>query len=374
MRLGSNLNKLRYTSGQANLRHHIDKDCVMVRKQYTWRGNEVLLSITLLISFQCFSADDQMFHGESTRILERAYKLAPYTVCHIVDALQGKEQDLYESNYLILNGKSGVGKSTLALAMAYKLQWDVHKCSARDFIRGESSEAAAEFNSVTQGLPVHEGNLVFIIDEINYLLSRRNHDTDSVSISLCALLDEIRHKRNIFFIGTASSVGDFSPQIQDRFDGCVITITAPQDLNIIKENFFEYLKDKKITVSNEVQQYVENNAEILNGYNARDIINLVDILKMQIVELTPDVYKANKFVVEMNHIEAALKEKADLDIRFQQDPYEETEFEQRERHHRETLEQSRWQFNVSTALNGAGIFTNITNIILLMRFVNSPFK
>lgn len=319
----------------------------MLDKQRTWRGNEVLLSVILLISQQCFGADTSeiptTFYNESIDVLEHVYSSAPFKVHHIVNSLQGKEDDPYEFNYAIFNGKTGVGKSTLAVAIAYKLKWKLQKFSARDFIKSENRNATATtFNIITEGLVNYKDNLILVIDEINHLLMNydsKHHDTDTSSMSVWTLLDEIKHKQNIFLIGTTNGIGGFPPQILDRLEPGIIKIMVNKDPNYIRQALLCRLNKSQIIITQEAIQYLQDHITNLDGYSSRNIISLASEIRIKARE---DAYKKGRqdcLIIKPEHIQMALASLAEIKDEAQQKPYKDTEFDQRERHHKEMLEQ-----------------------------------
>lgn len=181
-------------------------------KQCIWRGNGIIISIAILISVHCFGADDESFLGESKQILDCAYGIAPRKVRRIVNTLLGdRGPRSYPLNYAIFAGDPGVGKSTLALAVAYKAGWDTQKYGSNDFMKTENRNGtSAEFNTKMLDFINSYEKTVIIVEEVNHLLMNhdsKHHDTDSSSVSLWLFLDKIKTKQNLFFIGTTNGLG-----------------------------------------------------------------------------------------------------------------------------------------------------------------------
>jgi hypothetical protein len=194
----------------------------------------------------------------------------------------------------------------------------------------------------------------------------KHHDTDESSTGLWLFLDHIRHKSNLFCIGTTNGIGGFPPQLRSRFRACIVTVEAPKDFDIVKDIFFENLAREKIKLSAEGLQYIHDHFYKLKNYNARDILSLVEELKYQYVKKSPELYQKGILCIEPEHLDETFKEFSDLDVQFNVKPYHEVEFEQRERHHQEilnqnklyqevALKQNREQFWISIAVNVFGI-------------------
>ncbi len=316
-------------------------------KQCIWRGNGIFLSIIVLMSLYCFGADESgmpsIFCDERVDVLEHVYDSAPFKVHLIVNSLLGKEENPYEFNYALFNGRTGVGKSTLGIAVAYKLKWKLRRFSARDFIKGENRNATATaFNTITEGLADYKDNLVLVIDEINHLLMNydsKHHDTDTSSMSLWTLLDEIKHKRNIFLIGTTNGIGGFPPQVLERLEPGIIKIMVNKDPDYIRQILLSRLSSDRIVITEDTINYLQNHIETLEGYSSRNIISLASEIRVKARE---DAYKKGKqgrLTIEPEHIQMAIASLAEIREEAQQKPYKDTEFDQRERHHKEMLEQ-----------------------------------
>lgn len=334
----------------------------------------------LLISLPSFGADETeaLFHGESSYVLKSAYERAPRRAHRIVESLSGRDwPGRYPFNYAIFDGEPGVGKSTLALAIAYELKWDVQKFGTNDFMKIESRNGTSViFNQMMSQFEDSDEKTVIILDEINHLLMNYNskhHDTDASAMSLWLFLDNIRNKKNLFLIGTTNGIGGFPPQIRSRCKGAVITIEAEKNIDRIKKMLLEGLShDPRITILDEAKDYINQCAVPLEGYSARDINYLIYEIKGQAdegVEVQGDNDKSeedDKLIIKLGHIKAALDDFADLEVRFDVKPYHEVEFEQRERHHQEILNQNKqyqevaleqnWkQFWIGTTVNVCGV-------------------
>lgn len=342
-------------------------------------SNKVLLMTLIVSCAPCFSADDvgQLFHGESVRVLESAYKNAPKRVYRIVDSLLGKKEGpgSYPFNYAIFNGEPGVGKSILALAVAYKLQWDAQRYGVHDFMidQGRNSTAAAFNAKMSQFEHCNEGTVV-IVEEFNHLLMNydsKNHDTDASSVSLWLFLDTIKSNKNIFFIGTTNGIGGFPPQLESRLKASIVTIKADHNLAHIKERLLEGLADEKVIILDETKQYLNEYVSSLQGHNARDIQHLIYEIWGQADELSEPNSDDDKLVIKPEHVAAAFRTLEEVRLQFKEKPYKETETEQRERHHQESLAQGNRQFSESLAQSNrqfliSTVLNNIMNIVNLV--------
>ncbi len=333
--------------------------------------SKILLTVQLLLPSQCFSTDntDKYFFGESIEILEDAYRNAPKRVYWIVDSLLGNNAGpgQYPFNYTIFDGEPGVGKSTLALAIAYKLQWDVQRLGVNDFMKVENRNGTSVvFNNIMSQFEDCDDNTVIILEEINHLLMNydsKHHDTDASSVSLWLFLDAIKRKPNLFVIGTTNGIGGFPPQLESRFKAAVVTITAENNPCHIKDSLLQSLSHEKIVIPDETKTHLNKCVHLLQDYTARDIQHLVYEIRGQAYEI-PE-FDGNRLIIKPKHVDAAFKAFEDIKVRFKAKPYKETEIEQRERLHLEALAQGNQQFLISMTLTIGSLISSIYFNMLL---------
>lgn len=333
----------------------------MLVKQCSWRGNGIFLSIAALMSLQCFSADNQQFCDQSVRVLEHIYAAAPYDVHRIVNTLKSPNPKKPSwRNYAIFDGEPGVGKSLSGVAVAYKLNWNLQKFAVSDFMKVENRNGTSVvFNVIMSEFEKTAENTVVVVDEINQLLMNydsKHHDTDASSKSLWTFLDGIEKKENIFFIGTTNGVGGFPPQIKDRINMRIFTIAPHTNPAYLGEILFNGLHDEAM-LSDRAVSYLQENASLFINYSPRTLVNLIDKIQSKAEEAA--IKNGSTVIVEPEHIEAALKDLADINARFQEKPYNETDVELRERHHRENKRQFWITLGVTATLGVATIVVTI---------------
>lgn len=313
----------------------------MFVKQCIWRGNGIFLSIVALMSLHCFGAQEQkIFCGETVELLERAYSEAPFRAQWAVNRMATKKRSLNPSNYAILDGKTGVGKTTLAIAMAHKLQWEVHKFHAIDFLRdSERGKKTVEvFNNVVDTLDQNDTNQVFIVDDVDCLLKYRRNDTFDTNV-LWSFLHKIRNRPNIFFIGTTCEglPCDFPSSFTYELRDSLIKMEPEKNLNRTKQRLVDGLQKSKIIVADQALCYLDANISFLEGYTHRSIKNLISIVYEKLSEYAQKKGYDKKIVL-VEHLKAAFEELADIKREFNEKPNRpETKYEQKERRHKELL-------------------------------------
>lgn len=133
---------------------------------------------------------------------------------------------------LLLVGAPGVGKTTLATAIAYACNRPYHliKCSMiGDKYQNSGPEHLKEH---IEPLMASEQPCVIIADEINMLFEKFNDELSPDKKTAAAFwqyLDTVQKRRHILFIGTANDMSHMPAPLRDRFEGNIVEISMPDD-------------------------------------------------------------------------------------------------------------------------------------------------
>jgi AAA+ superfamily predicted ATPase len=203
---------------------------------------------------------------------------------------------------LLLCGKPGTGKTTLAKAIAYACGYDYYLVEA-PFLLNEYKNSGPQnllreiYPLLTAGRPV-----VVILDELTELTDRYKKENDSdatVAAALWILLDSCAQFDNVFFIGTSNKAKkDLPAQLQSRFDEDIVMIHMPHAA-ARKRMLQHHLKGERHKIDAAFLYYLVKKTD---GRSAREIEKLV----FKAIQFA-NVHTPKRYTVTQKDFERALK-------------------------------------------------------------------
>ena len=130
---------------------------------------------------------------------------------------------------LFLLGESGVGKSSLAQAIAQHCGSDYKFIKLTDIHDKYKDSGSHNISEAFKTVKNIKFPYIFILDEMQCLVKSRNYkDVDqSAAETLWAAMDECASNENILIIGTANKIKHLPQQLLSRISSSVFTIDCP---------------------------------------------------------------------------------------------------------------------------------------------------
>lgn len=228
-------------------------------------------------------SDSSEFHNDDIAELEMVFESSPEEAQQIVSYLKNNNAYKKKRGYIVFVGKPGVGKTTMAKAIAYKMSlegWGCQHFTSSDFIKSNRNQTGMYLKQKLEAAAFSFRPTIVIIDEINGLLENthsENHDTDSTSKALWSFLDEQKNNPQFFLIGTANDISKLPQALQNRLMGRIIefpTITSMESrIKSLRGNLIQAgLKfDKEIT-----DAFLESELKKISDHSSRSIDRLAE--------------------------------------------------------------------------------------------------
>lgn len=191
------------------------------------------------------------------------------------------------SKRLLLVGPPGVGKSTLAYAIAHTLKYEICFIKVPLLSNEYRNSAFSNLRRLVEEVIASKKSTIIILDEINILIDEKkqgpNDYTDmNAAAALWLLLDQCSLYSNIVVIATANDVSKLPIQLKDRFEGNIVEIYENTPFRRLQVLLFHLSKAKHSVDYN----YLLTLAEKTTQFSPRQLEMLIKIAHQQQFLLT----------------------------------------------------------------------------------------
>jgi MoxR-like ATPase len=242
-----------------------------------------LLLASVFITFVCNAEQPNPFNEKfeyfqkpmrnlDPQLMDEVLEYAPDEIKDIIDVID--KSDMKESLRVMLVGSPGVGKTTLAQAIALQTGRPCYIVRAPSL--SNQFQFSGEQNLIAAINPLFEQKepCVVIIDEIDalkqYKGDKANQDASPAN-TLCNLLDDAEDHPHVIFIATTNKLKQIPEDLKSRF-GTIVTLPLPDKESrerIIRYHLHE-LKKADITVDLD-EDAIKQLASKTEGFSAREI-------------------------------------------------------------------------------------------------------
>ena len=268
------------------------------------------------------------------------------TVAEIKEILDQEESPQFYSartNVLLLVGTPGVGKTTLAKAIACKLG----KCffvTSGDLLKEHRNGTSERLKHVVESILSESGKKILVLDEINKLLENYTSeykDASETSSTLWEIMDAQKDNLDFFLIATANESKKLPIQIQDRFGMSVIGINKPtnQERQRLIINLLSRVKMKK---HEQLDGYIPQLVELTENFTPRELTHLIGAVekKARSADKTNPLIRRELFQQVLQERNAKYQEFWDARVPVSDE----------ERRHQQNIEQNRLHHEASLTL------------------------
>lgn len=280
---------------------------------------------------------DSYFYGTSIREITLVFLSAPDEIKNIVSHLRNPNYlNRPDYRYEFFTGEPGVGKTTLAKAIAYYSGWHCIYLTCSDLQAKGRNETAILLTQLFNDAIRRNIKTIIIIDELNELLENYDNphfDNGATAKALWTFLDKQQGNENFFFIGTMNRVDKLPKQIKSRILARLTIINPPNTLEKIKQIFINQFLIYNIYLTDQAKEYISANIKKFQRVSARYIKELSLAAIKFAAQSTSK--KIRPLLITDIHLEKAEKYIA-TNMRAMK--YDEEEENPEERRHRESMQ------------------------------------
>ena len=213
------------------------------------------------------------------RLCIESFSQAPALLKTLVNDMARGKGYCKKYTTILLAGPTGSGKTTLARAIAYRLNREVLVVNAPALLGRFRNQSAENIKKLFQDLENANPQPILVIDEINSLTDdyiSEHSDTKQTAMQLWTLLDTFAKREGFLLIGTTNITKKMPHQLQSRFKGRTFRVENPASELRLKTLHY-YLQQLNIPTDKScTEEYLQELSKKTENCSQRDLEELID--------------------------------------------------------------------------------------------------
>lgn len=181
----------------------------------------------------------------------------------------------------VIEGASGVGKTTMAKAFAHKMNRPVLLLNALEVLNSNDGSFALNLFQIIENALKKDPKIVIILDDLDKIIDCENRGQKipaHIPFGLSPILDWYENNKNVLFVITTATSNYFDSSLLSRLESHTYILKKPNEQ--ARKQAFTYLVKKNVTAQLVDESCLQQLAYNSNDYTYDMIKELVDAIFM----------------------------------------------------------------------------------------------